>query len=422
MAIKLVEGVPRSGKSFYAVYHMAKNFFEGFNISWLQRIAFWILGQQPQLTPKKDLIIITNIAGFKPKHIKLSECYYGLPDDYTYGERIEHKGVINIEPAVFFSYEYQEQFVKRPEFADKHIIYVIDEAQVTLRFDGQTKSKLNSVWRFFEYHGHWGIDVYLVTQNIAKIPTEIRTLVEYSLYAQRRSRTIGNSFVYIHKSEGKDIGVTETLPRRQDVFALYKSQDKKEAEAVSNPLVGKIFKLLIFFFLVCGFAYWHYKGRYDAELKKSEHVRRPATSVAEKKRTPVDLVEELKEEQEQRKKAYAESLQKPKSTYFMRCEVQSNAVIKKNYTLTYYFLGNKMYRRPEEFPFPLYRYNRRIYFQIESFLFESMYENDPEKEPANCSESSVDLADFAMRLWSSGRKSVTAATRLAADPGGSAPM
>ncbi|MCI5143938.1 MAG: DUF2075 domain-containing protein [Candidatus Electrothrix sp. AR3] len=218
MALRIIEGVPGSGKTYYAVKHLAKNYFK--------------YNKQIDLYEKtKECTLITNIDEFKPHHLNLKE-------------EISKAGSI----ATFFSYKYQEQYKEgKPQ-----IIYIIDEAQ---RFFRKGDKGLNEVYSYFEYHRHWGQDVYLVTQNARKLPPDLVYLVEYLIKALPRTRSMMGEFKYHWISSGEKIK-TETLRPDQGVFALYKSMDIGESEKIKNPVMAKIGKAFLFAFLA---AYGGYK-------------------------------------------------------------------------------------------------------------------------------------------------------------------
>lgn len=59
MAIRIIQGVPGSGKTYYAVKHLADNYFER--------------QQDGRYELVKPCTIITNIDSFKPAHIALQD-------------------------------------------------------------------------------------------------------------------------------------------------------------------------------------------------------------------------------------------------------------------------------------------------------------------------------------------------------------
>ena len=207
MALRIIEGVPGSGKTYYAVHHLSKNYFKyNKHIDLYERI--------------KDCTIITNIDDFVPHHLSLKE-------------EISKAGSV----AAFFAYDYQEQYKE----GKSQIVYIIDEAQ---RFFRKGDKGLNEVFSYFEYHRHWGQDVYLVTQNARKLPPDLVYLVEYLVKALPRSRSMMGEFKYRWMSSGECIK-TESLRPNQAVFGLYKSMDVAESEKIKNPIMTRVFQVLL---------------------------------------------------------------------------------------------------------------------------------------------------------------------------------
>jgi len=196
MAIRIVDGKPGSGKSYYVVNHLAKNYFT-------EDRGLYVL--------KDGYCIITNIDSFKPQHIDLKEI------------ASEHGGYDS-----FFTAEVQEQL------KNKHgrIIYIIDEAQRIFR----KNYKNEDVFFWFETHRHLGQDIYLITQHYKKLPFDVYSLAEFIIYAAPRTRSLAGEFRYHWMDDGTKIK-TETLRRKQQIFALYKSMDMKESEKIGNPVM-----------------------------------------------------------------------------------------------------------------------------------------------------------------------------------------
>lgn len=225
MAVRLIDGVPGGGKTYYAVRHLAKTYFrkndEGF------------------YEIDKPCVIVTNIDGFKPAHLKLSDEINKAGGDLR----------------VFFSEEYQKKFTEQQS---DQIVYVIDEAQKLFRKNDRT---LNDVFSYFEYHRHFGHDIYLITQNVKKIHTDITLLAEYVISATPRVRSLAGEFKYNWFSGGEKLK-REVFKPDKGVFALYKSMDKSESEKISNPIMKTVGIVMVAAFLVVGGGYWWFKGKW----------------------------------------------------------------------------------------------------------------------------------------------------------------
>lgn len=222
MALRIIEGVPGSGKTYYAVRHLAKSFYKK------QKDGTYILD--------KPCTIITNIDNFQPDHISLQE-------------EIKKAGSVD----KFFDYDFQEKYKDGKD----QIVYVIDEAQRLFR-KGMVKNP--EVFSYFEYHRHWGQDIYLVTQNARKLPFDITSLPEYIVKALPRVRSLLGEFKYHHLSEGQKIKGDSIKPD-QGVFALYKSMDVAETEKISNPVMKTVALVLLGAITVGFISYKFFMGR-----------------------------------------------------------------------------------------------------------------------------------------------------------------
>jgi hypothetical protein len=245
MALRIIEGVPGSGKSYYSVRHLAKSFFVK------QKDGSYF----PD--PEKPCCIITNIDGFKPDHLSLKRCIEDSGGDFRH----------------FFSKDYQVEFSSK---FDEKLVYVIDEAQMIFR---KNDRKLNEVFSYFEWHRHLGHDIYLVTQNTRKLPSDMVTLVEYVIRAAPRVRSITGEFKYHWISNSEKIK-TEAFRPDKGVFALYKSMDVAETEKIKNPLMKTVAMALAGAFIVgCGGIYYlKSKWTPDKKTKVAQNEQLPVNS------------------------------------------------------------------------------------------------------------------------------------------------
>ncbi len=226
MAVKIIEGVPGSGKSYYAVRHIAKTFFKEVDN-----------GYELQ----KEVTLITNIDSFVPEHISLQD-------------EIKNAGGV----ANFFSLNFQEKYRE-----DKgQIVYIIDEAQTLFR---KGSKGFSEVYSYFEYHRHFGQDIYLVTQNSKKLPPDIVTLVEYVIVAAPRIRSILGEFKYKWISGGEVIKREAFKPSKK-VFDLYSSMDLEETEKIKNPVMKTVYTVLFLTLLVGGGAFFWFKSIMAPEI------------------------------------------------------------------------------------------------------------------------------------------------------------
>jgi hypothetical protein len=290
MALRIIEGVPGAGKTFYAVWHLARNYFKkvfkdeepvyGFFLNLLYALL-------PFLKPTRacsyelarECTIISNIDGFKPHHISLIDEIERAGElarqkikssDMT--ERQKETALHQLDPvAEFFSYAYQEKYKE----GKSQIVYVIDEAQRFFRKGMDKVLKDRRVFDYFEYHRHWGQDIYLVTQNIKKLPPDIVYLVEYTVSAVPRVRSLGPGFRYHWMASGERIK-TEVRRPEQAIFALYKSMDVAEQEKIKNPVLKSVGLALLGAFLIIFYGFSYISDRFGEKEKPA--VAAPAVS------------------------------------------------------------------------------------------------------------------------------------------------
>ncbi|WP_028582391.1 zonular occludens toxin domain-containing protein [Desulfogranum japonicum] len=246
MAIRVIDGVPGGGKSFYAVRHLAKHYF------------IKDTDGEYYPNPEKPILIITNIDGFKPEHKSLKECIQESGGDHRH----------------FFSEDYQREFTEANK--GRNIIYLIDEAQKLFR---KNDRQLNEVFSYMEYHRHFGHDIYLITQNVKKLPPDITTLVEYIISATPRVRSLAGEFKYKWHSDGERLKI-ETVRPSQAIFNLYKSMDSKESEKIKNPVMRTVALVMIGVFLLIGSATYILRQRFGSDKPSSTASAKHAGSAS----------------------------------------------------------------------------------------------------------------------------------------------
>lgn len=191
--IYLIVGRPRSGKSYEAVkYHVIPSLKEGRKV-------------------------ITN-----------------LPIDIDYVRKIHGPDVANLVEVVSFDYsDFDSNAVVFPFSRPEHYqdewrnekgqgpLYVIDEAHFSLP-KGATD---RAVKKFFTMHGHYGVDILLMTQHQRQIDSDILNLVEI-VYRTIKNTALGSKNTYTKKvQDGNRGAIVNTEQRKYDktIFPYYKS-------------------------------------------------------------------------------------------------------------------------------------------------------------------------------------------------------
>lgn len=220
--ITIIEGKLGSGKTYFVVRELLYQYykFDNEKVKWVHKEGV------------EDVSIYTNIDGF---HVANS-----LDDAIKNAGGLEK----------FFSENYQKQFTK----FRKHI-YVIDEAQKEQFF--HKKFYNNAVFYVFEYARHFGIEFYLITQDIWKLSPGVMNLSEYHIKVQRRSFLVSKKcFVYLYMSD-KDILMKKKVRKDSRVFSAYRSQRvlwQNNVRSFSRRYVFVFGFLLLV--IVCAFVYF----------------------------------------------------------------------------------------------------------------------------------------------------------------------
>ena len=209
MAIRIIEGKIGSGKTYYAVNHVFKEYFK-----WCDNKDAWV-----QKNTDVEIKIYTNIKKMKIGHdLDLA---------------IRDAGGLN----PFFTEDYQVPFCNNCK-----VIYIIDEAQGSKLFHRRYNDTV--VFDYFQLSRHMGSDIYLITQDTQCLAKELRSLAEYHIVAVPRTKSIGKMFTYKFYS-GKDHFKTKRIRKDNKVFGLYRSMIEKEAEKINSAVLKYIIMFVI---------------------------------------------------------------------------------------------------------------------------------------------------------------------------------
>ena len=214
MAIRIIEGKIGSGKTYYAVNHVFRNWYR-----WCDETDSWVLKKNDV-----EVKVYSNIDDMKI--------------GYDLYEAIEEAGGLN----PFFTKPYQLKFSE-----GCNVVYIIDEAQAYDFFHRSYKDE--EVFTFFQRSRKYGIDIYLITQDVQCLARQLRALAEYHIVAVPRTKSIGNMLTFKFYS-GKDCYKTKRIKKDQKVFGLYSSMLGKETEKIQSAVL----KYIIMFVLILGSA------------------------------------------------------------------------------------------------------------------------------------------------------------------------
>ncbi|MCX2765443.1 zonular occludens toxin domain-containing protein [Pseudoalteromonas sp. B530] len=198
--IYLITGRPRSGKTYEAVkYHIIPAIQSG-------------------------RVVITNL----PLNIDHFKKIHG-----THVEQLIK--VVDFDYSDFHSSAVTFPFSKPEHYQDDWRdnngvgpLYVVDEAHFSLPKGGTHRS----VKKFYTMHGHYGVDILLMTQHQRQMDQDILELVEI-VYRTIKNTALGSNSTYTKKvQDGNKGAIVNTEQRRYDtaIFPYYKShtQSKKD--------------------------------------------------------------------------------------------------------------------------------------------------------------------------------------------------
>ncbi len=146
-------------------------------------------------------------------------------------------------------------------------LFVIDECHNF--FDTVDKVK---IW-WLTYHRHLYHDVYLITQSLSLVHSKYKPLAEAFYKAKSASLTLNkryfNYMYYIDSRMSKESFVsTLKVPKRQEVFKLYKSGDSVETK---NVILKFIYIALALFVVLFSLVYFFYYEK-TSSLSASKNI------------------------------------------------------------------------------------------------------------------------------------------------------
>ncbi|ENM5832692.1 assembly protein [Vibrio metoecus] len=151
-------------------------------------------------------------------------------------------------------------------------LYVIDEAHMVI----PTRLGDSKILEFYSMHGHYGIDIIILTQNLRKIHADIRAMIEMTYYCAKNT-AFGSKKTYTKKvrigDTREDINI-EQRTYKEHYFGFYQSHTQSagsvvEAQAFDITPIWKRWpfwgSLLCFIIVIFILAYYF-------QSRKSKHA------------------------------------------------------------------------------------------------------------------------------------------------------
>lgn len=289
MSVRLITGKSGSGKTLFMLYQLTKRFF--------------YYDKESQIfKPNKDnILVITNIDGFSqdiPHLVLQREIEYinfrkmcielkslsasgrcpssligytvdklnSLIDEYEFTGIDRLPSLLRDyyietrkenEAEYFFRNKVQKPYLEGMH-AGKVVIYVLDEAQKYF----PVAFKDRDVCYFFEYHRHYGCEIFMATQHRNFLSRALRDNIEVEYSAARKSLTSGKIYVYSVMYDNVKAGV-DILRSPSKYYPLYKSAFIHSEVKEKNLLVRTLAVCSILLFLgIAGFSWrFFFSGR-----------------------------------------------------------------------------------------------------------------------------------------------------------------
>jgi len=316
--ITLILGVPRSGKSYFAV-----NF----------------IYNEVNSEKSKYKVIYTNINlnfekcdKYKKDFVKpliLDEFLSEVHKEYEYSKLFKENKLYDEETGELVK-DFDAYMKKLGIFEKyKNSLIIIDEAH--LYFTDKAEPHL---LRFLSYHGHYDIDLFIITQNKSLINRKYLAFIELTYVAQPSSkRLFGNVFVYklysSHQTTKNNYAGKEKLTFNKKVAECYNSGSTRKYKSLASKLIiPVIIGILIIFLAFKAFSnYVKCKHFFSCPLENKHSLGRRVNYKSVKNN------EGFQQKREERKeKNVIEDLSDYKFSYRAIC-FHSKCIINDNYIL-----------------------------------------------------------------------------------------
>lgn len=276
MAIYIITGIPGSGKSYYAVWHIWKNYLyydaESENIGWKIKKGYQIISNIEEFD--KNVPQVRNIN-------KIIE-FYKINIEKFFTMDIQKK--ITDSDGCLITHENDDENLPEKDGEEKwKIIYLLDEAQNFFgsRYTLDHKDTENDTSFYFQRHRKLGHTLYIITQDIKLLWTKIWRVAASEIRAAPKHIKIPGTMAYNFRIPGTlTIEKSKNFKLEKEVFSLYRSMENEESEGFKRS--GKQFLFVacvVMFFLTIGFIIYKGGNFFNIFNKKNvadNHIYKPA--------------------------------------------------------------------------------------------------------------------------------------------------
>ena len=268
--ISILTGLPRSGKSYRAVWYIQKHFIDSKSKDY-----------------DKHTFLYSNIGGFK--HDVVNDVLIQNPIDNGTDQEDTIKESIYLDWAWFYPHLQKLHEMAKADKPDEELLryaryhkltpalFVIDEAY---RFYTK-KSDPVLVW-WHGYHGHLGHDILIIIHRPSLMHSDYKAHTEEFIDAQPKSKALfSNQFRYHFYATDTYNKVnrysTDKLTASPDIFALYKSGDLHNPKKIVYKYIAIAVSALLVVFGLLYYFFWSLKER--AGLNDSSNESTPTEQI-----------------------------------------------------------------------------------------------------------------------------------------------
>lgn len=180
--------------------------------------------------------------------------FIGNLEGYQFDETLPHgsSGKVKEEIITYLTTtDWEKKCQEHAEQNEEKLIFVFDECQSFLRAGTLQRQYKEQLLYFFEIAGHYGADIYLITQDWIKLDKEIQCLVHH-VHVVSQTKIKGTNRVQVKNPLTWDVIETLNYPVKK-YYDLYKSSHTTDGHQKIVSGFGKYVKILAVACVVGGY-------------------------------------------------------------------------------------------------------------------------------------------------------------------------